>query len=72
VERSLRKRLSDKLLNAGATMAIDRQTMYREYMRSGVKALSPADAQLLSALGITSACMIRLGMFIMPSGSGLF
>lgn len=64
---SLRRRLSDKLLNAGTTMAFDTQEMHRAYRAAGARRLTPSDAQLMLTLETVSSCMIRLGMWIMPT-----
>jgi hypothetical protein len=65
--RSLRRAVSDTLLEWGARTALDAQEMLRKARQSGVRRLSPADLQLLGALDLWSTAAIRLGTIIMPS-----
>jgi hypothetical protein len=64
---SLRRRVSERLLESGARMALDRQEMWRKSQRRGARTLSNADLQLLFMLDVVSATKIRLGMIIMPA-----
>jgi hypothetical protein len=66
---TLRRQLGNKLLNAGASMAFDSQSMHRSYRRAGHRTLSPADAQLMWTLDVVSRGMVRLGLLLMPSRS---
>jgi len=64
---SLRRRVSDRLLEAGATMALDREEMWRKSQRGGARTLSNGDLQVLFLLDVVSTTAIRLGMIIMPA-----
>jgi len=64
---SLRRRVSDWLLEAGATMALDCQEMWRKSQRRGARTPSNGDLQVLFLLDLVSTTAIRLGMIIMPA-----
>lgn len=62
---SLRFRVSERLLTAGATMTLDSQHMWRESRRTG--RVTPGGLQVLAVVDLLSTAAIRLGMMIMPS-----
>jgi hypothetical protein len=66
--RSLRRWVSDRLLAAGATTAIDCEQMWRKAQRSGVRNLGNGDLRVLFMLDLVSNAKIWLGMRIMPAG----
>ena len=70
--RSLRQRLSNHLLEAGANIAFDCQQMCRGLQRSDLRVRNPRDveklAQVLWLLDVVSRTAIRLGMIVMPAG----
>ena len=67
--RSLRRRISDRLLREAATLALDRRDMDFKLQRSGVRRLSGGDLQVLAMLDLISAIFLRLGVIIMPKQS---
>ena len=64
--RTIRQRLSRRLLASGARLALDRRAMCARAYASGVRSLSSGDLQVLSALDLVSTVQIRLGMLVMP------
>jgi hypothetical protein len=64
---SWRRRIGGRLVQAGATMALDREEMWRGYQRSGARHATNADLGLLFMLDVVSAAAIRLGMLIPPN-----
>ncbi len=67
--RSLRRRLSNRPLEAGATLAVERQQMWRVSQRSGTRTFDRGDAHVLFVLEMLdrlSKAAIRLGMITMP------
>jgi hypothetical protein len=61
----LRRRLSDRLLDAGSTMALDCQEMWRKSQRDA-RGPSNGDLQVLFLVDLLSRLAIRLGVMIMP------
>jgi hypothetical protein len=51
----------------GSTMELDRQEMWRNYRRSGVRNITEGDRQALFLIELVSAAAIRLGITLMPS-----
>lgn len=68
---TLRRRLSTKLLNAGAAQSLDCRELWAKCQRPGVRATDNADLQLIALLQIISDTAIRLGVRIMPAHSPL-
>jgi len=64
---ALRRKVSDRLLEAGATMGLDCQEMWRKSQREGARTLSTGDLHVLFLLDLVSTIKIRLGMIIMPA-----
>jgi len=64
---SLRRRVAERLLDAGATMALDCQQMWRKSQRSGDQSPFNGEFQVLFLLDLVSTAAIRLGMIIMPA-----
>ena len=65
--RSIRRAVSNRLLEFGADLARDRQEMWQKAQQSGVRSLTYGDYQVLGALDLWSRTAIRLGMMIMPA-----
>jgi len=63
---SLRRTISDRLMAAGARLALDSREMWRESQRSGTTPTN-ADLQVLFLLDMVSSTAIRLGRIIMPA-----
>jgi hypothetical protein len=64
--RSLRRRLSNRLLEEGATIALEREQIRRGIERSGPAHGSAEAFPVLQLLGWVSSAAIRLGMVLMP------
>jgi hypothetical protein len=65
--RSVRRRLSDRLLRAGATLELDRQEMWRNARRGGAREPGNGELQVFGMLDLLSCVSIRLGMMLMPA-----
>ena len=63
---ALRRRVSQWLMDAGATLALDSQEMWRKSQHSG-PAPSNGDLQVLFMLDVLSSAAIRLGRIVMPA-----
>lgn len=64
--RTLRAALSERLLRYGATVAGDREQMWRRARVAGDR-LAPADYQLLGVLDLVGTAALRLGLLLLPS-----
>jgi hypothetical protein len=64
--RSLRRAVSDRLLRAGARLALDRQEIWRRGVRAGTRPQA-ADLHALGAMDLSSAVALRLGFLLMPA-----
>jgi hypothetical protein len=64
---ALRFKVSNRLLAAGATQALDCRDMWGKCQRSGVSSVDNSDLQILAVLETLSRVAIRLGIIIMPS-----
>jgi hypothetical protein len=65
--RSLRRAVSDRLVEAGATLALDRQEIVRRAWQSGQRSPSRSDLSALGAIDLWSAAALRLGFLLMPA-----
>lgn len=65
--RSFRRAVSEKLLESGARLALDRQQMVLDYVGSGARRFTAGDLQVLSAIDLWSTVAIRLGRILMPA-----
>jgi hypothetical protein len=65
--RSLRRRISTRLLESGTNLALDRREMWTRARQSSTRPLDPGFVQVMGTLELLSAVKIRLGMLIMPS-----
>jgi hypothetical protein len=64
--RSLRFRLSQRLLESGAQSALECQEMWQRARSAGIVSMDPAFARVVGAVEFRSAVAIRLGMLLMP------
>jgi hypothetical protein len=64
---ALRRKMSSRLLAAGAAQSLDCREMWAKCQRPGVRAVDNPDLQLLALLQATSDAAIRLGVRIMPN-----
>ena len=70
--RLLRHRISRRLLEAGATLALERQQMLRRCEHRDPGRFDRCDAQVLyvsDTLDLLSSAAIRLGVVVMPDDS---
>jgi hypothetical protein len=63
---ALRRKLGDRLVEAGATQALDCREMWAKCERSGVSAADNIDLQVLGLLEVLSVAAIKLGVAVMP------
>jgi hypothetical protein len=64
---ALRRSLSGRLLDWGATLGLDRQEMWRRAQVSGARVGDQGFLQVLDALDLLSRTAIRLGRLVMPA-----
>ena len=63
---TLRRRVSSRLLDAGAAQSLDCREMWARCQRPGVRAIDNPDLQLIAVLQVMSDAAIRLGVRVMP------
>jgi hypothetical protein len=66
---TLRRRLSSRLVEAGAAQSLDCREMWAKCQKPGVRAVDNADLQLIALLQVLSDAAIRVGVRVMPSRS---